>query len=249
MGFVGVTGGARGPRCAVFRVVGALLATISRGTGMEALIPSKKNSSAQLHVFGSDETSPKENPDPLVMDDDGPDDFFDFQQDLREVHDRARREDPQPDNAPVKLPPKFEDVTLCAAGPCRWFFRLEHPSRIKGYEGDTGNMRPMVATVRRCLIGAVKLDVDDPAAASVMKNLGTEAPYGALSCSHYAPLTDEEIAEQTDRQLAALNRIQRERELTDELAKNRDAHASARPVVEPELTEDPPDPFDKATEE
>lgn len=167
-------------------------------------------------------------------------DYFDIVDEQREEYARARKSGDMPEpNAPVQMPKRFEDVTICAQGPCRWFFQLIAPTRIKGFVDDTDQLKHFVAATRRCLIGAVKLNTDDPAAASLMKNLATEAPYGAIECTHYAPWTDEELADLEERRQQARERARERREAVAV----RDA---ARPIEVPAPEgPEPDDPFEE----
>lgn len=123
-------------------------------------------------------------------------DYFDYVKDQQAHMKEARRSGDAPEpNAPVNMPAAFDAVSVCAKGPCKWLFELVAPVRVRVIENkNTGAQRSMMATIRRCLIGAVKLDSEDPAAMSVMKGLGTEAPYGAQRCSSWTPMTAAELA-------------------------------------------------------
>ena len=165
-------------------------------------------------------------------------DYFDFieaqQEDFRATV--AKGDLPEP-NAPVpRMPPTFEQVSLCSkGGGCRYLFRIVAPVAAKVYDPKApGGMRPAMATIRRCLVGAVKLQSDDPIAVSAMKNLGTEAPYGVTECSHWSPSTDDELAAMNDRRLAGQARDAEQERLARVLAE--DEVRAKRPK---ELVEDP----------
>jgi hypothetical protein len=177
-------------------------------------------------------------------------DYLDFAEDQkREYKDLlARQSLPDANQAVPRMPPSFEQVSLCAkGGGCRYFFRITAPVNMKMYDDAApGGIRPAMATIRRCLVGAVKLDSNDPIVMSAMKGLATEAPYGVQECSHWSPLTDEELAAQNERRLAGQRRDQEKEALAQALADEeaRARRPAAGPVEDPadEMDDDGPEP-------
>lgn len=141
-----------------------------------------------------------------VDDDDDEGSYLDVAEDLKKHYLQSVENGdlPEPNGPLPELPPAFSQVSLCSKGPCRHFFEVVHPIAQKRVdEKAPGGLREMLATTRRCLIGAIKIDQLNPLAVSTMKSLATEAPYGVQQCSHWTPYTPEEIADlQTRRQAA-----------------------------------------------
>lgn len=170
--------------------------------------------------------------------------YFDFIEDQKsEYKDLLSKQAVAEPNGPLpKLPPTFEQVSICAkGGGCRYFFRIVAPVNAKVFDDKVpGGVRPAMATIRRCLVGAVKLESDNPIALSAMRGAVTEAPYGVQECSHWSPYTNEELQNLTERRLAGQ---ERDRD-AEEMVKARDAEeARSRKGAAPNV-DDPGDEMD-----
>lgn len=109
----------------------------------------------------------------------------------------------------VIKPTKFEDISICAQGPCKYLFSAKIPVDINIPDPtNPGGIRKMMATVRRCLAGVIELPSDEPTPTGMLRKGSDEAPI-AVECSHYLPLTDDEVIERETRLLVARERAKR----------------------------------------
>lgn len=136
------------------------------------------------------------------------DGYFDYAKGLKEkwkagftpVADATRlRNLPVPDE-----PARFDDISIC--NDCRHLFYNKMPIPVQVQDSDApGGMRPMIATVRRCLVSSIRLPSDDPTPTGMLKKMSEEAPI-AVDCSHYDPLTDEELDKRVSNRAIARER-------------------------------------------
>lgn len=155
---------------------------------------------------------------PTGNDDDN--DFYDFASDLKKkwrdefkpaVGDTLR-------NAPEARPPLDFDATSICAQDCKYYHWVKLPIDIIVDDPDVpGGRRPFIATVRRCLLGVLQLPSDEPTIAGAFKKRAEEAQI-CLDCSHYYPLTDEELADRDRRRTIA--RIRSKRKNGEEVPEN-----------------------------
>jgi hypothetical protein len=213
------------------------------------MVPPKKGTRATsetIEALKGERTLSGDAPDASEVDGE----YFDFIEAQRVEYKGilAGQSMPEPNQPVPKMPATFEQVSLCAkGGGCRYFFRVTAPVNMKMYDATApGGIRPAMATMRRCLVGAVKLDSDDPIVLSTMKHLGTEAPYGVQECSHWSPYTDEEMIAVNDRRMTGQRRDQ-EKETLAQLLLDEEASSKRQPsgpVEDPadDMEDDGPEP-------
>ena len=128
--------------------------------------------------------------------------FFNYIDDLKKKwrSDFKPKSGPALRNAEEQAPPaEFDDVSICAQGPCKYLFWAKLPIPITVDDPNApGGRRYMTATVRRCLAGIIELPSDELTPAGMLKKSSDGAPI-ATDCSHWTPLTDDELEDRTTR--------------------------------------------------
>lgn len=140
--------------------------------------------------------------------------FFDYEEDLKTKWKSGFQPEARPEAlrnmAAPEEPVRFDNVSVC--NDCRYLFWNKIPVAIQvNDERAPGGVRPLIATIRRCMLAGVRLPSDDPTPGGVFKTQSLDKPKSleapiAVDCSHYDPLTDEELEKRARNRAVAKER-------------------------------------------
>lgn len=107
-----------------------------------------------------------------------------------------------------KVPPRFEDVSLCMD--CRHCHSVTVPVNVRIAVGETGQ-RMALGKIRRCLLG-LKLESDDSPEMYAAVRKGAQMAPLAVECSHFNPWTSAELLDMEFRREQHVERMKKRRE-------------------------------------